>query len=289
MIDPKKVELTPYNGIPHLLSPVVTDPKKAAVALKKMVAEMEYRYELFAQTNTRNIEGFNDYVKNDKDTMYTPLPYIVIIIDELADLMMVAAKDVETSIARLAQMARAAGIHLVIATQRPSTDVITGLIKANIPTRIAFSVSSGIDSRTILDSTGAEKLLGKGDMLLSSQGSNNLVRIQGAFLSDNEITKVVNEIKKQFTKEEVEEGYNQELTEKGEDNFVEDLDDLYEEVKRDVIQMQKASASHIQRRYKVGYNRACNILDQLEANNVIGPTEGTKPRTVLIEDIDEDN
>ncbi len=290
MIDPKKVELTPFNGIPHLLTPVVTEPKKAAMILKKMVVEMEHRYELFSKTNTRNIEGYNSKIQVDNPYNFKKLPYIVIIVDELADLMMVASNEVEESIARLAQMARAAGIHLIIATQRPSTDVITGLIKANIPTRIAFSVSSSIDSRTILDSTGAEKLLGKGDMLISEQGSNTLNRIQGAFISDEEVMTIVEEITKQFAESDIDENYDEELvsvTEISEEEM--DLDEYYEDVKRDFIQMQKASASHIQRRYKVGFNRAMRIIEQLEENGVISASEGTKPRKVLIEEIDEDN
>ncbi len=288
MIDPKKVELTPFNGIPHLLTPVVTEPKKAAIILKKMVAEMEHRYELFSQTNTRNIEGFNKKIESENIYNFKKLPYIVIIVDELADLMMVASNDVEESIARLAQMARAAGIHLIIATQRPSTDVITGLIKANIPTRIAFAVSSSIDSRTILDTTGAEKLLGKGDMLVSEQGSNTLTRIQGAFISDEEVMKIVDEITEQFSDVNAEDNYDEELTsvtEKSDEEL--ELDEYYEDVKHDFIQMQKASASHIQRRYKVGFNRAMRIIEQLEANGVISESEGTKPRKVLIEELDE--
>ncbi len=290
LIDPKKVELTPYNGIPHLLAPVVTEPKKAISNLAQMVAEMEWRYELFAETNTRNIDSYNKKVLDD-DSSYSKIPYIVIIIDELADLMMVASKEVETSIARLAQMARAAGIHLIIATQRPSTDVITGLIKANIPSRIAFAVSSGIDSRTILDSSGAEKLLGRGDMLYSEQGSNSLHRIQGAYLSDEEVELVVNQISQQFTPEEIDLLQDQNLSDA---HYVEminanDLDEIYDQVKEEVIKMQKASTSQIQRRFKVGYNRAANIMDQLEANGVISESEGTKPRRVLINEDEYDN
>lgn len=292
MIDPKKVELTPFNGIPHLLTPVVTEPKKAAAILKKMVFEMEHRYELFSQTNTRNIEGYNKKVKEDPTVSFNKLPYIVIIVDELADLMMVASREVEENIARLAQMARAAGIHLIIATQRPSTEVITGLIKANIPTRIAFAVSSSIDSRTILDSTGAEKLLGKGDMLVSLQGSTNMIRLQGAFIDDDEVLNIVKQITDQFDQETLSEHYDNELENISLDENNEDMDELdeyYEEVKADVITAQKASASQIQRRYKVGFNRAQRILEQLEQNGVISASEGTKPRKVLIsnEEIDE--
>src|SRR5699024_2917740 len=195
MIDPKKVELNVYNGIPHLLTPVVTDPKKASMALKKVVAEMEYRYELFSETGTRNMESYNEYItkqNEENEEKKATLPYIVVLVDELADLMMVASKDVEDSITRLAQMARAAGIHLIIATQRPSVDVITGVIKANIPSRIAFSVSSSVDSRTILDVGGAEKLLGRGDMLYIPVGRSKPLRVQGAFLSDEEVERVVN-------------------------------------------------------------------------------------------------
>ena len=283
MIDPKKVELTPYNGIPHLLAPVVTEAKKASIVLQKMVKEMEHRYELFSETNTRNIAGYNAKIKDEE----LKLPYIVIIVDELADLMMVASKEVETSIARLAQMARAAGMHLIIATQRPSTDVITGLIKANIPSRIAFAVSSGIDSRTILDQTGAEQLLGKGDMLLSEQSSPILQRIQGAFLSDDEIYKVVDFIKQQVDPADVEANYQQDLVNAEAVELDEELDPLYDEIKQYVIQTQKASASLFQRQYKVGYNRALRILDQLEANGIISANEGTKPRRVLVEVDDE--
>ena len=291
MIDPKKVELTPYNDIPHLLTPVVTDPKKASLVLAKMVQEMEYRYELFAKTNTRNIATYNEKVKTNPDISFKTLPFIVIIVDELADLMMVASNEVETSIARIAQMARACGMHLIIATQRPSTDVITGLIKSNIPTRIAFAVSSSIDSRTILDRTGAEKLLGKGDMLLSEAGSPVVRRIQGAFLTDDEIYKVVEKVKSQFNIEDVKNNYSKELNEDvlERESSIDELDELYEDIKTDVINMQKASASYIQRKYKVGYNRAVRIMDQLEENNIISENEGTKPRKVLVDTHDDIN
>lgn len=278
LVDPKKVELTPFNGIPHLLTPVVTDPKKAAYILKKMVEEMENRYELFAETNTRNISSYNEKTK-DK------LPYIVIIIDELADLMMVASKEVESSIARLAQMARACGIHLIIATQRPSTDVITGLIKANIPTRISFAVSSSIDSRTILDSMGAEKLLGKGDMLIMEQTSPNLKRLQGAFLTDEEVYGFVDFINSQDNEVTF---VDFDITEETQVSNETSLDPLYNAVKNDVISMQKASTSYIQRQYKVGYNRATTIMQQLESRGVISKAEGTKPRRVLVREEDAD-
>ena len=276
MIDPKKVELTPYNNIPNLLYPVVTEPKKAAIVLQKMVNEMEERYELFAQKNVRNIKSYNN-ISDEK------LPYIVVIVDELADLMMIASNQVETSIARLAQMARAAGIHLIIATQRPSTDVITGLIKSNIPTRISFAVSSSIDSRTILDQTGAEQLLGKGDMLLSTQANNNLIRIQGAYISDDEITNIVNQVKENNEYYEIKDlNFEQEL-----EILEHEEDPLYKEVERFVIKTQSASASMIQREFKVGYNRALRILDELEKNQIISENEGRKPRRVLKGDLDE--
>lgn len=278
MIDPKKVELTPYNGIPHLLTPVIVEPKKASLVLKQMVVEMETRYEMFADTNTRNIEGFNEKIKSSEYS-YSKLPYIVVIVDELADLMMVAANEVETSIARLAQMARACGIHLIIATQRPSTDVITGLIKANIPSRIAFAVSSAIDSRTILDSGGAEKLLGRGDMLYSEAGSNVMQRIQGAFLSDAEIEKVVKYVIEQYPKEDIE--YDPALENLEVKDPIDELDEFYDEICLDVIATQKASTAYIQRKYRVGYNRASRIMDQLEQNGIISANEGTKPRRVL--------
>lgn len=284
MIDPKKVELAPYNGIPHLLTPVVTEPKRAAVILKKMVAEMENRYELFSKTNTRNIEGFNTKIKRNNPDNFKNLPYIVIIIDELADLMMVASNEVETSIARLAQMARAAGIHLVIATQRPSTDVITGLIKSNIPTRLSFSVSSSIDSRTILDQSGAEKLLGKGDMLYAANGSNNLERIQGTFVSDEEIIEIVEYINNQeYGKEEIEKERQEfeQTIETATENSERDV--LFEEAVDVIISSNSASTSLLQRRLKIGFNRASQIMEQMEEAGIVSANEGTKPRKILIE------
>lgn len=290
MIDPKKVELAPYNGIPHLLTPVVTEPKRAAVILKKMVLEMESRYELFAKTNTRNIEGFNAKLKKTNPDNFKAIPYIVIIIDELADLMMVASSEVETSIARLAQMARAAGIHLVIATQRPSTDVITGLIKSNIPTRLSFSVSSSIDSRTILDQSGAEKLLGKGDMLYAANGSNNLNRIQGTFVSDEEIIEVVEFIKNQdYGKAELEaeqaafEATIEQVTTNNE------RDELFEEAVEIILAANSASTSLLQRRLRIGFNRASSIMEQMEEAGIVSANEGTKPRRILISNYGEDN
>ncbi|MDQ0253653.1 S-DNA-T family DNA segregation ATPase FtsK/SpoIIIE [Evansella vedderi] len=284
MIDPKMVELNVYNGVPHLLSPVVTDPKKASQALKKVVNEMERRYELFAYSGTRNIEGYNAYIKRENEKLpeedeHQPLPYIVVIVDELADLMMVASSDVEDSITRLAQMARAAGIHLIIATQRPSVDVITGVIKANIPSRIAFGVSSSTDSRTILDGNGAEKLLGRGDMLFLPVGANKATRIQGAFLSDDEVERVVNHCIEQQKAQYAEEMMPQE----GEDVVSTEVDDdLYDDAVQLVVEMQTASVSMLQRRFRIGYTRAARLIDEMEVRGIVGPYEGSKPREVLI-------
>ncbi|OLP66381.1 DNA translocase SpoIIIE [Bacillus pumilus] len=282
MIDPKMVELNVYNGIPHLLAPVVTDPKKASQALKKVVSEMERRYELFSHTGTRNIEGYNDYIKrmNQTEEAKQPeIPYIVVIVDELADLMMVASSDVEDSITRLSQMARAAGIHLIIATQRPSVDVITGVIKANIPSRIAFSVSSQTDSRTILDMGGAEKLLGRGDMLFLPVGANKPVRVQGAFLSDEEVEHVVDHV---ITQQKAQ--YQEEMipSEETQDQLAAVEDDLYHEAVDLIIGMQTASVSMLQRRFRIGYTRAARLIDAMEERGVVGPYEGSKPREVLL-------
>lgn len=299
MVDPKVVELSVYNGIPHLMCPVVTDPKKAAVALAKMVAEMERRYETFSETGTKNIESYNDYIdKWNKENAHddykkTRMPYIVVIIDELSDLMMVAAKEVEDSILRITQKARAAGIHLIVATQRPSTEVITGLIKANIPSRISFAVGSGIDSRTILDQTGAEKLLGKGDMLFLPIGVNSPTRIQGSFITDDEIKRLID-----FTVEQQKAQYDESLlnleavehnnTDVGAmDEAIVDVDsdeELYQQVLEFVVRTQKASASLLQRKFKIGYNKAARMIDTLEENGVIGPATGnSKPREVLVQ------
>jgi len=282
MIDPKMVELSIYDGIPHLLTSVVTDPIKAADVLHKVVLEMENRYREFARARVRNMEGYNKIAAKDPD--YKELPYIVVIIDELADLMMVSSKEVEESIARIAQKARAAGIHMIIATQRPSVDVITGVIKTNIPSRIAFAVSSSIDSRTILDKSGAETLLGKGDMLYLSADSSKPVRIQGAFLSDEEVEKVVDYVKSQseaqydpnMTPSEV-------STQGGGSPSADDVDPLYKEVLQFIAKTQKASASLLQRRFKIGYNRAARIIDMLEEDGYIGPVDGSKPRKVFLE------
>ncbi len=292
LVDPKKVELSMYNGVPHLLIPVVTDPRKANIALKKIVAEMERRYDLFEASGTKNIAGYNTYIEKKNEELpeseqIKKLPFIVVIIDELADLMLVAAKEVEDSIMRITQMARAAGIHLIVATQRPSTDVITGVVKANIPSRISFAVSSSIDSRTILDMTGAEKLLGKGDMLFLPQGENTPIRVQGTFISDEDIKKVVD-----YTISQQKARYDETLlmdeeemnaTTMVESNEKEDYDDpLYNEIVEFVVTQGKASASLLQRRFRLGYNRAARCIDLLEERGIIGPVNGSKPREVLV-------
>lgn len=293
MIDPKVVELSTYNGIPHLLIPVVTDPKKASSALNWAVTEMTDRYKKFAEVNVRNLKGYNTKVEevlamegSRENSDLQKLPQIVIIVDELADLMMVAPGEVEDAIVRLSQLARAAGIHLVIATQRPSVNVITGLIKANVPSRIAFSVSSGVDSRTILDMNGAEKLLGKGDMLFYPSGYQKPVRVQGAFISDHEVTKVVDFLKGQQLEtsnpiqEEIEEKINTGMTQ---DTAVSsDRDEYFEEAGRFVIEKEKASIGMLQRMFKIGFNRAARIMEQLQEAGVVGTEEGTKPRKVLM-------
>ena len=289
MVDPKKVELSMYNGVPHLLTPVVTDPKKASIALKNIVVEMERRYQVFEDTKCKNISAYNKMCESNTDDV--KMPYIVFIIDELADLMLVAAKDVEDSIMRITQMARAAGIHLIVATQRPSTDVITGVVKANIPSRISFAVSSSIDSRTILDQTGAEKLLGKGDMLFKPMGENVPIRIQGAFVSDEELQKIVD-----YTISQQKANYDHSLTEdksgsengdntKYDDGYEskEEYDDpLYNDIVDFAMEFGKISASLIQRKYRIGYNRAARIVDLLEERGIIGPQNGSKPREVLV-------
>uniref|UniRef100_UPI003570DFFC FtsK/SpoIIIE family DNA translocase n=1 Tax=Paenibacillus hunanensis TaxID=539262 RepID=UPI003570DFFC len=277
MVDPKMVELNIYNGIPHLLAPVVTDPRRASLALKKIVVEMEKRYDLFSKSGTRNMEGYNNLMKDNPAAI---LPYIVVIVDELADLMMVAAGDVEDAIARLAQMARAAGIHLIIATQRPSVDVITGVIKANIPSRIAFGVSSQIDSRTILDMGGAEKLLGRGDMLFMPVGSSKPVRVQGAFMSDQEVEAIVN-----YCRDQAEAEYNDDIVPEIDDSVTaieEQKDELFDQAVQIVVEAKQASVSLLQRRMRVGYTRAARLIDSLEAHGIVGPYEGSKPREVLV-------
>ena len=290
MIDPKVVELSVYNDIPHLFIPVVTDPKKAAGALNWGVAEMTRRYQAFAEVGVRNLAGYNakvdTLIKGGVPNAPKKMPQIVIIVDELADLMMVSGNEVEDAICRLAQLARACGIHLVIATQRPSVDVITGLIKANIPSRIAFAVSSGTDSRTILDMVGAEKLLGNGDMLFSPQTYKKPVRVQGAFVSDEEIQNVVESIRKEETPQ------GQELMKKRMQEIQAssqaasaggaDTDELFADAGRFIIQKDKASIGMLQRWFKIGFNRAARIMDQLSDAGVVGPDEGTKPRKVLM-------
>lgn len=285
LIDPKKVELGVYNGIPHLLTPVVTEPKKAARALHKVVAEMERRYELFADSKQRNMQGYNQYIRqqNAADGQSRPiLPYIVVVVDELADLMMVTSSEVEDAIIRLGQMARAAGIHMILATQRPSVDVITGLIKANVPSRMAFAVSSGTDSRTIIDSNGAEKLLGRGDMLYQPMGMNKPLRVQGAYISDHDVEEVVNFIKAQQTAD-----YDDSMLVKDDETDAagsgdprDGEDEYYAEAVELVTDQQSASVSMLQRRFRIGYNRAARIVDEMEERGVVGPSEGSKPRKV---------
>ena len=288
LVDPKKVEFSMYEGVPHLLSPVVTDPKKASIALKNIVGEMERRYELLEHTKNKNIVGYNKFCESHPE--YKKLPYIVVIIDELADLMLVAAKEVEDSIMRITQMARAAGIHLIVATQRPSTDIITGVVKANIPSRISFAVSSQIDSRTILDMGGAEKLLGKGDMLFLPMGESIPMRVQGAYVSEEEIEKLVN-----YTISQQKAIYDESLTvdkssdsgsvSGGGDDYSsnEEYDDpIYNEVVDFAVSAGKISASLIQRKFRLGYNRAARIVDLLEERGIIGPPNGSKPREVLV-------
>ena len=286
LVDPKVVELTNYNGIPHLLTPVVTNAKQAASALHWAVVEMERRYSLFADTQVREINRYNEVVDEK-------LPFIIIIIDELADLMMVAAVDVEDAILRLAQKARAAGIHLILATQRPSVDVITGIIKANIPSRIAFAVSSQTDSRTILDMGGAEKLLGKGDMLFYPIGANRPQRVQGAFVSDEELDKLVNYIKSQslpiayseaVTTQELESDTKKSQIAVNNDGMIED--ELFEDAVRLVMDTRQASSSMLQRKFRIGYTRAARLVDTMEEYGIIGPAMGSKPRELIMNQSD---
>ncbi len=292
LVDPKKVEFNVYEGIPHLLMPVVTDPKKASAALQKIVVEMDDRYETFKNSGTKNIQTYNEYIekelKKHPDCGLKKMPFILVIIDELADLMLVAAKEVEESIMRITQLARAAGIHLIVATQRPSTDIITGVVKSNIPTRISFAVSSSIDSRTILDMVGAEKLLGKGDMLYKPMDDNTPTRIQGSFVSDDEIKRVVDFVKERchgprysdkFTN--LESNNDSSGSVGGSSGSSEQKDVLYDEVLNYAIRMGQISASLIQRKYSIGYNRAARIMDMFEEKGIVGPAKGSKPRDVL--------
>ena len=295
LVDPKKVEFSVYDGIPHLLMPVVTDPKKANVALQKIVVEMDERYDIFKNSGTKNIISYNEEIekelKKNPDCGKQKMPYILVIIDELADLMLVAAKEVEESIMRITQLARAAGIHLIVATQRPSTNVVTGVIKANIPTRVSFAVSSSIDSRTILDMTGAEKLLGRGDMLYKPQDENTPTRVQGSFVSDGEIKRVVDAVKKnssgprysdKFENLEASQGGGSGASSYGGGDKSEQRDVLYDEVLNYAIRMGQISASLIQRKYSIGYNRAARIMDMFEEQGLVGPAKGSKPRDVLV-------
>ncbi|MEG0092193.1 MAG: DNA translocase FtsK, partial [Oscillospiraceae bacterium] len=286
LIDPKVVELAEYNGIPHLLMPVVTEPKKAAGALGSAVAEMEKRYKLFAENGVRDIKTYNSLASTNEEL--EKLPYVAIIIDELADLMMVCGKEVEDYICRIAQKARAAGMHLIVATQRPSVDVITGLIKANIPARIAFAVSSQIDSRTILDGGGAEKLLGMGDMLYLPLGASKPTRVQGTYVRDSEIESIINFVKQDYTAD-----YNQDMidsmetlaaaskgTHQGDET--EQKDEMVQKAIEVVVDMGQASTSLLQRKLKLGYARAARVMDEMEEMGIVGPYDGSKPRQVLI-------
>ncbi|USJ20921.1 DNA translocase FtsK [Lactococcus formosensis] len=288
MVDPKMVELSVYNDIPHLLIPVVTNPRKASRALQKVVDEMENRYELFSQAGVRNIAGYNEKIEKynaQSNEKYQTLPLIVVIVDELSDLMMVASKEVEDAIIRLGQKARAAGIHMILATQRPSVDVISGLIKANVPSRVAFAVSSGTDSRTIIDTNGAEKLLGRGDMLFKPIDENHPVRLQGAFLSDADVESVVNFIKNQSQAdydESFDPGEAEEDSSRGTAGPANSADPLFEEARNMVISAQKASTAQLQRALKVGFNRASDLMNELEAAGIVGPAKGTTPRKVLV-------
>lgn len=289
LVDPKKVELTNYNGIPHLLCPVVSDPKKASLTLQRVVTEMDNRFQTFSDKEVKNITGYNDmiekYNKKHPESPQSKMPYIVVIIDELADLMLVASKEVEDSITRITQLARAAGIHLIVATQRPSTDVITGLIKNNIPSRIAFAVASQIDSRTILDQRGAERLLGKGDMLYFPMGESSPIRVQGCFVNDNEIKRLIDYCKNQATAkyDSTFESVSQNTSSGSGNSAVGgDDDDAYNDVVEFAIQTGKISASLIQRRFRFGYNRAARMMDLLEARGIVGPQNGSKPREVLV-------
>jgi len=284
MVDPKRIELTSYDGIPHLITPVVTDVKKATNALFWAVREMERRYELLSEKKARNITQYNRKVgQGNLNTEEGPekLPYIVIVIDELADLMMAASRDVEVALTRLAQMARAAGIHLIIATQRPSVDVLTGIIKANFPTRLSFQVSSKTDSRTIIDANGAENLLGNGDMLFLPPGTARLTRIHGAYISEQELTRIT-----EFLKRQKKPDYDEQVTEvaaaQAAEHDMEEYDEKYDEAVALITKTRQASISMIQRHLRIGYNRAARIIEMMEKEGIVGPADGSKPREVLV-------
>ena len=296
LVDPKQVELSNYNGVPHLLCPVVTDPKKASLVLQKVVTEMDKRYHIFADKGAKKIDDYNKMIDEENrrhpDTPTKRMPYIVVLVDEMADLMIAARKEVEDSIMRITQLARAAGIHLIVATQRPSTDVITGVVKTNIPSRIAFSVASAIDSRTILDASGAEKLLGKGDMLFLPMGENVPIRIQGCFISDDEIRRVIEYVCKEQQASYDETLMHASTEEPAETSTTSGMDadhdePMYNEIVEFAVQTGKISASLIQRRFRFGYNRAARVIDLLEERGIIGPQNGSKPREVLVKLNDE--
>jgi S-DNA-T family DNA segregation ATPase FtsK/SpoIIIE len=290
MVDPKRIELSSYNGIPHLITPVVVDAKKATNALFWAIREMERRYELLSQNNTRNVRQYNKKIEKEKKSgeegEMQKLPYLVIVIDELADLMMLASRDVEVTLTRLAQMARAAGIHLILATQRPSVDVLTGIIKANFPTRLTFQVSSKTDSRTIIDTNGAENLLGSGDMLFLPPGTAKLQRIHGAYISENELSRITRFLKAQEKPE-----YDEKVTEaaaKDETSSEEqEYDERYDDAVALITKKRQASISMIQRHLRIGYNRAARIIEVMEKEGVVGPSDGVKPREVLVTGYDE--
>ncbi|MBF0243281.1 MAG: DNA translocase FtsK [Desulfamplus sp.] len=292
MVDPKRIELSFYNDIPHLLTPVITDMKKATLALQWLVREMDRRYSLLAKSQVRHIEQYNQKIKNGVGQHIAdfeeqePLPYIVVIIDELADLMMTASRDIEFSLTRLAQMARAAGIHLILATQRPSVDVLTGIIKANFPTRISFQVSSKTDSRTIIDSNGAETLLGNGDMLFVPPGSSRVTRVHGTYLSEDELLEITSFLKAQGRPEYVLDVITETDEEPPQETMDDDYDDKYNEALEFVISTKQASISGIQRALRVGYNRAARIIDIMEKRGIVGPSDGVKPRRVIVENIE---
>jgi S-DNA-T family DNA segregation ATPase FtsK/SpoIIIE len=284
LIDPKKVEFTPYNAVPHLLAPVITDATLASKALQVVVRMMDNRYDLFGACGVRNIEGYNNYLEEHPEEKLKKLPRIVVIIDELADLMLAASKEVESSIQRITQLARAAGIHLIVATQRPSVDIITGVIKANIPSRIAFAVSSAVDSRTILDQTGAERLLGYGDMLYLPNGETAALRVQGVFIRDEEVNAICEYVKSQGTPQYDDSFVTlKDLSTQGKQVSPDKADPLYNEVKQFVISSKKASTSLIQRKFSIGYGRAARLIDMLEDNGIVGPSNGSKPRKILVQ------